>query len=316
MTGVERAHLFVHGACADGLTSAGLLVRRYPGARVVYTHPTQLRRDLERVAADPALERLVLADLSPQRDDVEAVATLLGNVRRRAEVAWLDHHAPQWPPEVEARLRAAGVDVVLDRSGTESGASLAARWTGESDPRLLRVADLIRRRDAWTDPHDPDARAWTLVAEHLGEDYVRRLAEGRLDGLDAEGRRLLEAEETRLERALASVRRHAPAVAWLWGEEDISDVADRLFRADERIVFLLRIGPSGRVSVRSRPGRPLAARLAQRMGGGGHDHAAGFDLKLSGPRRWFLRLQKTRHPKARAALEAAASLAEADAPGT
>jgi oligoribonuclease NrnB/cAMP/cGMP phosphodiesterase (DHH superfamily) len=301
--------LVVHAHCADGLTSAGLLLRRVPEARVVYAQPAELRTALERLADEKTLRRVILADLSPQAADLEAILQLLSRLRSHGDVTWLDHHAPQWPAAFEKSVRDLGVEVRLDRTGTESGASLVAQWTNEKDPALRRVADLIRLRDAWVRPHDPDARAWTLVATELEEDYVRALATGRLEGLEEKGRALLAEKEASIARSLAEVRRHSPEVAYLWGEDDVSDVADRLFRTDPRVVFLLRFGPSARVSIRSRSDRPVAATLGQRFGGGGHANAAGFSLGMGWGRRLWLRLRRASDPAVRRALEAAQEIA-------
>lgn len=301
--------LVVHGRCADGLTSAGLLLRRFPNARVVYAQPAHLRATLEEIAeSGPA--RVVLADLSPQSGDLEALLATLRRLRERCEVAWLDHHAPQWPAEFERAVRDLGVEVWLDRNEEESGASLVADWTGERDPALKRVAHLIRLRDAWIEPHDPEARAWTLVASELGEEYVRALATGHLEGLEEKGRELLDAKEASIAQSLAAVQRHSAEVAYLWGEDDVSDVADRLFREDPAVVFLLRFGPSARVSIRSRPGRPVAATLGQHFGGGGHANAAGFSFRMGWGRRFLLRVRRARDSGVQGALGAAQEIAQ------
>jgi len=301
--------LVVHARCADGLTSAGLLLRRFPDARVVYAQPAELRNELEKVAGDPSVRRLVLADLSPQSADLDPILATLKGLRSQAEITWLDHHAPQWTVAFEKAVRGIGAEVRLDRDGKESGASLVASWTGEKDAALQRIAHLIRLRDAWIEPHNPDARAWTLVATELGEDYVRALSTNRLEGLEEKGRALLREKEESIARSLAAVQRFTPEVAYLWGEDDVSDVADRLFREDANVVFLLRFGPSARVSIRSRPERPMAATLGQRFGGGGHANAAGFSFKMGWARRLLLRARKSGDARVRHALGVAREIA-------
>jgi oligoribonuclease NrnB/cAMP/cGMP phosphodiesterase (DHH superfamily) len=303
-----RSVVLVHGHCADGLTSAALLRRALPETEVRAVAPADVRAELEELANDATIGRLVLADLSPQSSDGEATLAALRRLRERGPVTWIDHHAPQWSHEFEAAVRAADVEVVLDRTGTESGASLSAAWAKEADPRLLRVADLIRRRDAWVDPHHPEARAWTLAAVDVG-DYVDRVAAGDLDGLEEVGRQLLQVKEASIAASLIAVERFTPRVAYLWGEDDVSDVADRLFQQDAEAVLLLRFGPSRRVSIRSRAGWPLAAPLAQAFGGGGHANAAGFTLRLGLWQRVGYRVRRGRHASVRAALAAAERLA-------
>lgn len=315
MNRVGRDVLLVHAGCADGLTSAGLLLRRFPGAEVRAVYPAEVRAALEALAAEPDVGRLVLADLSPQAADLGAILTLLERLRGRAEVAWIDHHAPQWTTEFERAVRGLRVDVLLDRSEKESGASLSAAWTKEVDPRLLRVADLIRKRDAWVEPHNPEARAWTLVATENPE-YVVRIAAADLGGLEEDGKRLLREQEARIAQALASVRRFSPRVAYLWGEDDVSDVADRLFASDPDVRLLMRFGPSRRVSLRSRKEAPIAAALAQAFGGGGHANAAGFTMRMSFVRHIVYRLARTRSGAVKAALAAGEQAASGAGPPT
>lgn len=311
---VSDSLIVVHGKCADGLTSAGLLLRRLPRARVRYTQPAELAEALEHAAAETAVMTVVLADLSPQLKDAKRVLASLELLQqRKAKVAWLDHHAPQWSSEFEASVKRLGVDLHVDHTETESGASLAAAWAQEKDPQLLRVADLIRRRDAWTHPHDPQARAWTLVALE-DEEYVQRLAAADLRGLEEKGEQLLKWKEESIARSLAHVRRHDESVHYLWGEDDISDVADRLFDSDPKAILLLRFGKSGRVSVRSRGDREAAAPFAQQMGGGGHANAAGFTLTLPVATRLWYRIRRHGHPIVKDALRKASEVAARPAP--
>lgn len=303
----ETALILVHGECADGLTSAGLLLRRFPGSRYIATHPSELKAVLERVSNEPLPDRLILADLSPQASELAAIGALLDQIAKKTKVTWIDHHDPQWPVDFEKRAHKAGVEVVLDRTGRESGASLSAQWAQERDHAFNRVADLIRLRDAWVDSQNPDAMAWTLVAVERDDDYVQRLATGRLEGLEEEGRVLFSKHQGEIDAALKRVRKHSPQVAWLWGDQDISDVAHQLFARESAVVFLFRFSPSGRVSVRSR--KPLAAKLSQDLGGGGHARAAGFTLRLSPIARIAYRVRRGRVLRVRAILERAAALA-------
>lgn len=305
---MAQSLILVHGDCPDGFTSAGLLLRRLPHAKVVYTHPSHLRSELE-AAASASWDDVVLADLSPQRDDNDRILELCQSLVKEARVAWLDHHAPQWDADFEEKLRAVGVDVHVDHDEQESGASLAAAWVHETDPGLLHVADSIRKRDAWVDPQDPDARAWTLVAAHLGKDYVNRVRDANLEGLPELGAKLVEEDDRHQTRLLGRIKAHSPRVHYLFSEESISEVADRLFHADSNACVLLRFTRHGRVSVRSRAGCPIAASLSQSFGGGGHANAAGFELNLGFLDRVWMRLRRAHHARVREALQRAETAA-------
>lgn len=293
----RRPHraFIVHGKCADGLTSAGLLLHKWPDGMVLYCQPSELLTRLQHAVRSPPWLELVIADVSPQLQEADDLIEVLRKLRAHCRVTWIDHHAPQWSTEFEARLKKAKVEVVLDRSGKESGASLVASWAKVTDKRLLQVADMVRRRDAWTDPHNPEARAWVAVAGARRREYVDLLADVRLDGLKDEGTRLVNQKDLRVEDAVRRrVRRHSAQVRWQWAQDDVSDVADRLFRFDPDAMVFLRFGKTGNVSIRTRHGCPVAAEIAQSFGGGGHDHAAGFNLQLSMLRRFTYRFLRGR----------------------
>lgn len=295
----ERAFI-VHGKCADGFTSAGLLLHRWPKGMVLYAQPSELLQRLEQAVKNPPSEALVIADVSPQLSEAEAVTRLLAQISQTCTVTWIDHHAPQWSPEFEKALRKAGVEVVLDRRQAESGASLVASWASIKDPQLLRVADLVRRRDAWTDPTNPAARAWVAVAGKRRREYVDRLVDVDLAGLEEEGRQIVGEKDNRVVALLAKkVKPHSSKVWWQWAHDDVSDVADRLFTISPLANVYLRFGPHGGVSVRTRSEKPIAAELAQEFGGGGHAHAAGFHLEMHPARRVVYRVLRGRDPKVR-----------------
>ena len=306
---LERAFI-VHGKCADGFTSAGLLLHRWPKSMVLYAQPSELLERLTAAAANPPSEALVIADLSPQLEEADALLAVLADLCKKCDVTWIDHHAPQWSAEFEKTLRKAGVEVVLDRKKLESGASLVASWANIQNPRLLRVADLVRRRDAWTDPSNPDARAWVAVAGARRREYVDRLVDVTLDGLEEEGRQLVAQKDARVVEVLATkVKTHSPAVWWQWSQDDVSDVAERLFEISPLARVYLRFGPRGGVSIRTRDSMPIAAELAQGFGGGGHGNAAGFQLSMTPARQLMYRVLRGRDPKVRRVRDQAHRLA-------
>jgi oligoribonuclease NrnB/cAMP/cGMP phosphodiesterase (DHH superfamily) len=309
----RRPHrvFLVHGKCADGLTSAGLLLHRWPDGMVLYAQPAELLQRLRYGLQYPPWLELVIADVAPQTHEADETLRVLKDLRTHCRITWIDHHAPQWTAEFEQRLKEAGVDVVVDRTGQESGASLVAKWAHIKDERLLDVADMVRRRDAWTDPHNPRARAWVSVAGALRREYVDRLADVRLEGLEDEGTKLVNLKDQRVAEILRTrVRRHSDLVRWQWGSDDVSDVADRLFQTDREASVFLRFGKTGNVSIRSRHDRPVAAEIAQAFGGGGHANAAGFNLPLHFWARIAYRILRGRDAAGRAVRRRAQTHAE------
>lgn len=314
---LERGFI-VHGKCADGFTSAGLLLHRWPNGMVLYAQPSELLERLKFAVQNPPSKALVIADVSPQLAEAGRVTELLGEIAKKCEVTWIDHHAPQWSAEFEKGLKKVGVEVIVDRKRMESGASLVASWAKIQEPRLLRVADLVRRRDAWTDPTNPEARAWVAVAGARRREYVDRLVDVDLDGLEEEGRRLVAKKDDRIVELLATkVKPHSSAVWYQWSHDEVSDVAERLFDVSPLAHVYLRFGSHGGVSVRTRQNKPVAAELAQGFGGGGHANAAGFQLAMHPARLMLYRVLRGRDPKVRKVREQAHLLVrESPAPTT
>jgi hypothetical protein len=319
-----------HGECLDGHSCAGLLQRARPDAFWLGLRPPETSRALEWAAeaAEAMPEgmegRVLVTDLSLAQDDVPAGTEALRRLARRARVAWLDHHAPQWPQDVEQAVAASGVRVRVDRTGTECGATMLlsllaargddARWLGlEAPDGTFTEADAVHmrsvgNRDTWTDPDDRRGILLGLASARLRRDYVTLVRHGEYRAM------LLLAEGPFRERqrqvldAMGRIRRDGP-VSVVFGRTPLSDLADAHWKADPGARLLVHFTDDGLLRIRSRRDTPVAATLAGRFGGGGHANAAGAPLLEGRPLRLRVyRILGRRDPAVRKVLRPARRL--------
>lgn len=307
--------LVTHGRCVDGLTAAALARRAWPRSVSLHVQHEDLPDTLGAVAA--ALEEspgahlnVLVADLAPQREHHDLVLARLDRLTDRARVVWLDHHAPQWSPEDEARLRDRLHHLHVDRTGTQSGASLTLGFLrgldgttfpppaqGLDDHELLHYVDRVRGRDTWTDSTEEGLRLMLVARQLHDEDYIRLFAEGQFRALLLLSDEPYRRHRRAVEKAVESVRVATPHVSLLWGRHPVSDAAAAHFAADPESQVLVQVGPGGGLSIRSRA--PVAAEIAQAFGGGGHENAAGARLVEGPVRTWWLRKRGRRHRRVR-----------------
>lgn len=130
-------HAIVHGDDVDGLT-CGAFLRRLTGCDVYMANYDNLEHALGRVT--PPVKTLYICDLNIR----EALVPDLMRIREFADVNIIDHH--QMSDELMARLRDAGISVVLDtrdcagvlvydvfREGLGQGAARIAAYAAISD---------------------------------------------------------------------------------------------------------------------------------------------------------------------------------------
>lgn len=279
---------------------------------------TAARRPSQRVPQG----RILVTDLSLQGDASEAISRL-ARIAQWADVVWLDHHAPQWPPEVEEAVAAHAVRCTVDRSGRECGATLtlaflealerrpvgafrlrASPFTDEDRAAMRAVA----HRDTFSDPDDVRGRRLGLAASRLRADFAALVRHGEYRALELLAAGPMRRRQQELGTALERVRRDG-GVAWLHGGAPLSDLAHAYWPLHPDARLLVQFTRDGRMRVRSPPGQPLAQPLAQRFGGGGHAHAAGATLVAGGLRGRIYRVLGPRDPRVRKALRVARLLA-------
>jgi hypothetical protein len=273
-----------HEDCADGFTAAWAVAQRLPGIECVPARYGSL---------PPALRgrRIVLVDFSYEPETLERLAG------ENFALLVIDHHASairrlrERTPPAGAR----GPDLLLDEG--HSGAMLAWRFFngGAEPPALIRY---VEDRDLWRFelPRSRAINALIGATEFCLEEWSRLAA--RLDdaaGFEAAGvagEALLSARRKDVDEVLRRTARimriggvavpvcNAPKhLASDIGNLLARDVAAQALAPEISFaaVYFDRADGRREFSLRSEAGRGAdVAAIADRYGGGGHRHAAGF----------------------------------------
>jgi oligoribonuclease NrnB/cAMP/cGMP phosphodiesterase (DHH superfamily) len=134
-------HAIVHGDDVDGLT-CGAFLRRLTGCSVYMANYDNLEHALAMVT--PPVKTLYVCDLNVR----EALLPELLRIREFADVNVIDHH--QMSDEVEARLRDAGVSVVLDTRDC-AGVLVYDAFREQLGPEAARIAAYAAISDMFED---------------------------------------------------------------------------------------------------------------------------------------------------------------------
>ncbi|MFB6159995.1 MAG: DHH family phosphoesterase [Haloferacaceae archaeon] len=245
---------------------------------LVGASPHSLDEALARVAEflDPGTD-VYVCDLCP--DDYDEVAEpLAALVERAASVRWFDHH--QWDDDAAARVREAGVDLVVGASEEECTTDVALRELDHEFPEHLHeLAAVTRDHDLWikSDPRSDDLADYANWAD--SEEYVAVVGAHGPDLPDAveeflEARRV--EKRDLIQRAVDRATFHEVGpwtVATTYGRCSQNEVAESLREAGADAAVVVK--PAGSASIRGSEGFERAHEVAALVGGGGHPKAAG-----------------------------------------
>ncbi|KTG30599.1 DHH family phosphoesterase [Haloferax profundi] len=245
---------------------------------LVGSSPYSLEDDLLRVAEyAPEGIDVFVCDLCPDKyeyveDELEALAEVAGAIH------WYDHH--QWKPEVESKVREAGVDLVVGESDEECSTDVALRELDyDFDDRFVELAAVTRDHDLWLNEDErsqdlADYAYWTSKEEYVAvvgaygadlppvvEDYI---AHRRI-----EKENLIEAAVDRADMKAVGDW----TVGITYGRCSQNEVADALREkgADAAVI----VKPAGSASIRGSEDFERCHEVADLVNGGGHPKAAG-----------------------------------------
>lgn len=275
----------VHGSCPDGMASAVLLHDALPDARIVFAqHGTDAYQDMR---SEPYM---LFCDLVPPPERAGEFV--------RAGAIVLDHHVK--------------VRNVVDKFGHagrygdgESGALLAFRYVwdpicgGERENKVRATArhfaELASVRDCWEreDPRWNEACAQASALLFYGQDEWLDLARPFWPSSQPILQERIRVGGISHANKLRGLKRSLDGAYWtrtgrgcrvvMVNGGSISDLAEAIGdKADVVLSFNYDVDdgvPSLKVSARSHGGVDVGA-VAVRYGGGGHQKAAGFRLKV------------------------------------
>ena len=245
---------------------------------LVGSSPYSLEDDLLRVAEyAPEGIDVFVCDLCPDRyeyvqEELEALTEVAGSIR------WFDHH--QWKPDVEQKVRDAGVDLVVGESDEECSTDVALRELDfDFDDRFVELAAVTRDHDLWLNEDErsqdlADYAYWTSKEEYVAivgaygadlppvvEEYI---ADRRI-----EKENLIEAAIDRAEMKTVGDW----TVGITYGRCSQNEVADALREAGADAAVVVK--PAGSASIRGSDDFERCHEVAGFVNGGGHPKAAG-----------------------------------------
>jgi oligoribonuclease NrnB/cAMP/cGMP phosphodiesterase (DHH superfamily) len=269
----------------DGFGCATLLEAYHSGTNVGVVHaghsdPPGVEAVLSMLAeaVEPAHKRVYICDLPP--NDEGAYLDAVTQLSDHAEVQIFDHHS--WPDHARTQIEDLGrINVGDSISGTEvTFGNVAGEWSDADswgqfvtivtdydigDPELDRSEDLA---DA---AHQLDSETFRRYAREREEDLVEEPSIGEIvDEYQTTKRRQIELAKQR-------VRLHEEdgvTVVTTYGQCPSSQTSEDLFEAFDCDVVVL-IQPDGELNIRTADGHPYSFTIADRMGGGGRERAAG-----------------------------------------
>ena len=268
----EKITAIVHGGCPDGLGAAFAIKTAFPNAVI-----TQHRHH----PALPAINtpRVIFADITPKRAELVALMKRLGT----ENVQVFDHHE-----SAEANL--AGLpSCIFDSSRSGEVITWEQLLPGRPVPSILRY---VQDRDLWRweMPDSAEVNAWLGSWERFNSlkrwDALAYEVERNYVKVVAEGAAILRVQRQMVDRLCSTAR-----FAKFAGYSNVpvvnaallpSEVGNRLLELRPQAPFaVIYNGTTNRThyELRSRQGGVNVGEIATRLGGGGHQAAAGFDQR-------------------------------------
>jgi oligoribonuclease NrnB/cAMP/cGMP phosphodiesterase (DHH superfamily) len=309
-----KAVVVSHAHCLDGVTAAVITQRALgEGVGVAYVQPNDMAEVLQHYTAYPGKgRRLLIADLSLQRDQFDAIVAACRRLRKAGwSVEWRDHHHKQWEGLDLQRLRKEGVTLEVNADATESGASLQQKALAPNDEYLRRLAEVVRDRDLWWNK-DPDSETLEFALTQMGAwDFAIHYltASGPVvdETIRAAAQKERDMQAKVLKRLLSQARYHGEdptrvgvIYGWLPKNTGLHELLN-----DHGCRIAINVRPNGKVSLRSVKGADVCHKVAQQFSGGGHPNASGADLGLKGFAFWWYVLRRGKVPRVEAMAQAA-----------
>lgn len=267
-----------HANCPDGFASAWIVQRRYPNAEFIPAHyGDSIPEDLED-------RNVLLVDFrykAPQVVEISKVA---------ASLTILDHHKTAIE-DLRELYEAKVFDGILDSS--KSGAMLTWEWFHPVDrcPDLIKY---VQDRDlgAWKLPYSKEISAWIYSHPFQFQTwgYIENsLREKFYDVVDL-GAAILCYQQKLIDIAVSQAAEMIIAgyvVPVTHSTCLFSEIAGTLAKDQPFAACYFLRGNIVQFSLRSTPDGVDVSEVAKSFGGGGHEHAAGFEIPLQTFTQWL-----------------------------
>lgn len=289
------AFALTHTSDLDGVASAALLRRTFgiPLGNIFFSdYSAKLEiylGEVEKRAKDGDV--LFITDISPNPAFIDRIGRRFRALGRKGcTVVWLDHHA--WPDD--ARRLAAMCGIAVFGENRFCATEIVADFLGRHDPyerkvcRMVHISDFAVRSARGSEAEL--AREYDLAIAYCNtfKDSAARLrrvcdeiSSGRVSSAMVKrlGKEFVRENEEETERVIRGMRYIGNGIAIGFSKGNVynNDALNRMFKESGKGIVMLVNLNRNKVSIRSES-RDVSG-LAQAMGGGGHPHAAGFELK-------------------------------------
>jgi uncharacterized protein len=258
--------ILYHAKCTDGWCAAYVAHKKYPGARLV-----EAQYGVEPPYDLVAGQDVLVVDFSWKERASNIKLRLLAKSFRI-----LDHHVSQ--KETLKDLEFVTFD--LARSGAGLAWDCLFGWDRPWYVNYVEDYDLWRHKlpnsraaNAFLHLIPKTVEAWDEMSQMRFNDVIN-LGEGALMQIESNARKLVEASNPGRGWGYTVGVVNAPT----WQASDVGDALSKIYdvaliwweRQDGVVTFSLRSQNSGDVNV---------SKIAASMGGGGHKHAAGFEVR-------------------------------------
>ncbi|MGC9037271.1 MAG: DHH family phosphoesterase [Candidatus Micrarchaeia archaeon] len=278
-----------HSTDLDGIASAALLLRAYSDAGTVFTDYTlqSIRHALARISSFRGI--VFIADLNVniahRRLWQEAISKAKSN---GSKIIWLDHHP--WAKECVGIAEMCDF-AIFGENRQYCASEIVARLLGFNSTRDKMLLKLVHADDfAIKNDGMRILRKYQLAITYANtlsmasrQKLLRRFADSISKGVlvSKEITKLAKSFEERskkeISKALSNIYYSGDiAVAFASNKLVFDDLLDALFKKSGKEIVIAVNTVERKASIRSK--EKDISRLAQAFGGGGHPHAAGFNL--------------------------------------
>lgn len=274
---MEKTIIIYHADCIDGTTAAAVALKKFPDAHFFPLSHSYTDEDMGPIRALAGDTPIFILDCALGVDE------LLADGR---SLVVLDHHESVREEMLARAATENRLTYIFDNE--KSGASLAWAYFFPDEPVPLMI-QYVEDADLWKWKFGDIGRYAMSYLSMLRDDPERMLSaiEGDTDAIIAHGRILSEYADREIEEQVSILPNEMRV-----GEHRIpaynvtvyqSAVGNILSEREGSVVALYTIkGPNVKISFRSKDGQyPTARTVAEMLGGGGHEHAAGASVPLA-----------------------------------
>lgn len=282
--------IVVHGSCPDGSTAGILYKTVYPDAEIIFAEHSRVDETILKAFENTRQGgEFVTADISCSKQILDTILKKIPGSGISLKI--FDHHeSTKWLADIKAPDHE---DVYIEFDKTRCGSKILYDFYVSSFETLKKynaLVTLINDRDLWLN-QIPESRELTELFHILDQDqFTKRFLKNSDPSFTSKEQILFEHENAKKEKNL---REHLSKMTLKTDDEGNSygviigaaDASELLHRAITKhnltYAILLNLNKQ-KGSIRSN-GHFDCAKWAQKQGGGGHQSASGFPLKMDIP---------------------------------